>query len=40
MRKNLTFLLLLLLMLLVPGCTGYGEKGVNKDKDRPKPAAK
>lgn len=40
MRINLTFVLLLFLMIILPGCTGLGEKGVNKDKDRPKPAAK
>ena len=36
MRKSLT--LLALLAALGLGCTGMGEKGANKDKDRPVPA--
>jgi hypothetical protein len=33
-------LLLTLLVLWPAGCGGQGEKGVNKDKDKPVPAEK
>lgn len=40
MKRKLAGLLLFLALLVLSGCGGMGEKGVNKGKDKPVPASK
>lgn len=40
MRKRWTMIILAVLSFAALGCGGDGAKGVNKDKDKPRPADK